>query len=191
LVNPEWLDPTDTGAKRKKTNLTDPWTEYITCLDLAKTFHDDLKTNVHKHTYQFYSSGLATVDKVTFGHEEFFYRKQYALGIEYSEPSSKASSRGECTMFTDVYNQEILSPLSQPRKTFVASMSKITDFREGGDGTVPESSGGALKGTGILKVSRMKKYDHQGAYQKREARDFVITAIRNLALKRIEDEIKK
>lgn len=69
-------------------------------------------------------------------------------------------------------------------------MSEISDFCEGGDGTVPDSSGRALKGEGIQKVSKLKKFDHQDVYKKREARDFVVTGIRNLALKRIEEGIK-
>lgn len=70
-------------------------------------------------------------------------------------------------------------------------MSRISDYREGGDGTVPDSSGGALKGKGIKKVFILKKYDHQDVYKKRGARDFVITAVRNSALKRIEEGIKE
>jgi len=113
------------------------------------------------------------------------------LGVETIEPSLKVSTRGECTMYVDMYNQEITRPLPVPNKTFVAYMCRISDFREGGDGTVPESSGGALKGEGILKTSRVNKYAHQEVYKQRKARAFVITAIRNLALKRIEEGIKE
>lgn len=124
-------------------------------------------------------------------HEEFFYRKKQALGVEITEPSRKVSTNGECTMYVDLNNREIAKPLPHPRKTFVACMSRINSYPKGGDGTVPDSSGGALKGKGILKVSRMKKYEHQEIYKKREARNFVITAVRNLALKRIEEGIKE
>lgn len=198
LVNPDWLDPTDSGAKiiLKKTKKS--WGKYSYCLELAENFHNTLETKFHKPTYQFYSSGLPTVDKVTFTHEELTFRTYEAvgewgvpLGIEYSEPSRRVSSKGECTMYADINDQEIASPLPKPTKTFVAYMSKIRDFREGGDGTVPDSSGGALKGEGMLKASRLKRYEHQDAYKKREARDFVITAIRNLALKRIEEGVKE
>lgn len=195
LVNPDWLDPKDSGkipASLDPANLfKGPWDEYVKCLDQAYAFHEGLNTRFHNCTYQFYSGGLCTVDKITFKHEEFLFRKQYALGIEYSEPARLKSFRGECIMYADIYNQEIARPLPQPKKTFVACMSKIRDFREGGDGTVPESSVSALRGEGLIKVSGMKNYEHQDVYKKREARDFVITAVRNLALKRIEEGMKK
>ena len=59
---------------------------------------------------------------------------------------------------------------------------------------MPESSGAALKennGSKILWVSRLKELAHQDVYKKRKGRDFVITAIRNLALKRVEEGIKE
>jgi len=195
LVNPDWLDPKDSEkapAPPDPANLfKGPWDEYLKCLDQAYTFHEDLRTRFHDSTYQFYSSGLGTIDKITFEHEEIYNRKQYALGIEYSEPSRRMSSRGECTMYADIYNQEIAKPLPSLQNTFVASMSRISDFREGGDGTVPDSSGSALKGEGIMRVSKLIRYEHQDVYKKREARDFVITAIRNLALKRIQEGIEE
>jgi pimeloyl-ACP methyl ester carboxylesterase len=199
LINPEWLDPEDSGAKRRKSNLTDPWYEYNRCLGKAEEFHKKLKTQFHKNTYQFYSSGLKTVDKVTFTHEELTYHTHYeydglSSGYQYTEPSRQASSRGKCLLYADTYDQEIPFPLSKPHKTFVACMSDIGDYREGGDGTVPESSGAALKennGSKILWVSRLKELAHQDVYKKRKGRDFVITAIRNLALKRVEEGIKE
>ncbi|MDD2335675.1 MAG: alpha/beta hydrolase [Geobacteraceae bacterium] len=196
LVNPEWLDPKNkkTGSRNSDTNRTDSWAEYIICIDLARIFHDELKTRFHKNTYQFYSSGLDTVDKINFKHEEFFYRKQPTLGVEISVPSRKVSSRGKSIMYADIYNQEIITPLSEPHKTLVASMSSIDDYREGGDGTVPNCSGSALKecdGSKILVTSRFNKIEHQEAYNKRKGKDFVITAIRNLSIKRIEKEINE
>jgi hypothetical protein len=194
LVNPEWLDPTDTGAKRRKSNITDPWVEYVTCLSLAEKFHKNLRTQFHKSTYQFYSDGLGTVDKINFKHEEFFYRKQPTLGVEIVVPSRVVSSRGKSIMYTDIYNQEITAPLSEPHKTLVASMSSIDDYREGGDGTVPNCSGSALKecdGSKILFTSKFNKIEHQEVYNERKGKDFVIKAVRNFALKRIEEGIKE
>jgi pimeloyl-ACP methyl ester carboxylesterase len=187
LVNPDWLDPTDSGVKRRKTNLGDAWYEYKRCLGKAEVFHNQLRTNSHNRTYQFYSSDLGTADKITFNHEGFYYRKQNVLGAEIAVPSAKAGTKGKCVMYADGNNQEIPAPLQEPHKTFVAGMSRIDDYKGGGDGTVPESSGSALQGKNVLKVSRMKGYAHQTVYKKREARDFVITAVRNLSLKRIEE----
>jgi pimeloyl-ACP methyl ester carboxylesterase len=203
LINPEWLDPKDkkNGGKSKNSYLTDPWHEYKRCLDMAYAFHKKLETKFHKCTYQFYSSGLNTVDKVAFTHEELTYRTYEAidewgtpLGVEYTEPSMRTSSRGKRTMYADIFNQEIQAPLPTPHKTFVACMSDIDDYRGGGDGTVPDSSGSALKEydeSKILLVSRFNKIGHQDAYTERKGKDFVFTAIRNLALKRIDEGIKE
>ena len=127
LVNPVWLDPVDKkiSSRNVDTNRTDPWSKYKICLDKAESFHNELKTMYHKPSYQFYSSGLPTVDKVAFTHEELTFRTYEAvgewgvpLGIEYSEPSRRASSRGECTMYADTNDQEITSPLPKPKKTY-------------------------------------------------------------------------
>ncbi|NMC62453.1 MAG: alpha/beta hydrolase, partial [SAR324 cluster bacterium] len=195
LVNPDWLDPKNSGkipdSHDPANHFKEPWDEYVKCLDKACALHEGLKTRIHNSTYQFYSSGISTVDKITFKHEEFLFRKQYAFGTGYSEPASRASFRGESTMFADMNHQEIASTLPQPQKTFVACMCKVSDFREGGDGTVPESSGSALRGDGSIIISGMRKYDHQDVYKKREARDFIVTAIRNLALKLIIEKVKE
>jgi len=193
LVNPNWLDPGGSGANNPYDKQKDSWGNYVKCIKKAEEFHDDLKIQCHKNTYQFYSSCLNTVDKISFTHEELKLNayEGVALGIDYARPTTRATSRGNCVMYIDNLDQEIASPLPKKLKTtFLAFMSRINDYREGGDGTVPDSSGSALKGEEILKVSKFKRYEHQEVYQKREARDFVITAIRNLALKRIEEGIE-
>jgi hypothetical protein len=198
LVNPAWLEPNESGrilASNDPANIfKGPWDVYLKCLDLANKFHKKLETRFHKSTYQFYSSGLGTVDKIIFKHEEFYYRKQIVLGAEITVPSRVVSSRGKSIMYADIYNQEIQAPLPGPYKTYVASMSSIGDYCGGGDGTVPDSSASALKendGSKMLLVSRFNKIEHQEAYNKRKGQDFVITAVRNLALKRIEEGIKE
>lgn len=198
LVNPAWLEPNDSGrilASNDPANIMKgAWYAYLKCLDLAKIFHDELQTRFHKSTYQFYSSGLGTVDKIFFKHEEFFYSKLPTLGVEISVPSKVVSSRGKSIMYTDIYNQELTTPLSELHKTLVASMSIIDDYREGGDGTVPNCSGSALKecdGSKILLTSKFNKIEHQEAYNNRKGKDFVITAVRNFALKRIEEGTKE
>jgi hypothetical protein len=196
LVNPEWLNPVakKTGSSNTDTNRVSPWNEYKRCLGKAERFHIALQTRFHKSTYQFYSSGLGTVDKIIFKHEDFFYRKQPTLGVDISVPSKVVSSRGKYIMYTDIYNQELTTPLSESHKTLVASMSSIDDYREGGDGTVPNCSGSALKecdGSKILFTAKFNKIEHQEAYNERKGKDFVIKAVRNFALKRIEEGIKE
>ena len=70
LINPEWLDPGGSGSSVLKKKIP-PWTLYLKCLAEAERFHDTLaklSPNVHPETYQFYSSGIASPDRVVFTH---------------------------------------------------------------------------------------------------------------------------
>ena len=73
LVNPNWLSP---GKKEGSSPLHDdltPWDSYLGCLLEAEHFHDslaDLKEQAHPETYQFYSSGIASPDRVVFTHAD-------------------------------------------------------------------------------------------------------------------------
>lgn len=66
LVNPEWLNP----GENKTASLNDdvgPWIFYLGYLAEAESFHDKLaKKPAHPETYQFYSSGIASPDRVVF-----------------------------------------------------------------------------------------------------------------------------
>lgn len=100
LVNPEWLCPNE--RKNDSTNedgdFKNSWDEYLKCLEMAEIFHIKLKTNFHKPTYHFYSSGLDTVDKITFKLEEFFYKKSLHLGLKLLSPprSHLAGEKASC-----------------------------------------------------------------------------------------------
>ena len=67
LVNPDWLNP---GTKEKKEQLADfktDWDQYLINLNEAETFHENLAAeSVHPETYQYYSSGIASADRVVF-----------------------------------------------------------------------------------------------------------------------------
>ena len=73
LVNPNWLAP---GKKEDSSSLHDdlaPWDFYLGCLLEAEHFHDDLaksEKKPHPETYQFYSSGIASPDRVVFTHAD-------------------------------------------------------------------------------------------------------------------------
>ena len=65
LVNPEWLDPG--GAKKGSIEKVGPWDSYLENLDIAHNFHTSLsEKEVHPETYQFYSSGIASADRIVF-----------------------------------------------------------------------------------------------------------------------------
>ncbi|WP_246545687.1 hypothetical protein [Pelotalea chapellei] len=69
LVNPEWLNPGAISKSGKKYQGSTSWDSYLECLDEAEQFHDalaKLPEKAHPETYQFYSSGIASPDRVVF-----------------------------------------------------------------------------------------------------------------------------
>jgi hypothetical protein len=63
LVNPEWLAPC---AEEPAPGEKSPWDRYLDYLSLAEAFHEELKDKIHHDTYQFYSTGIASTDRVVF-----------------------------------------------------------------------------------------------------------------------------
>lgn len=65
-MNPDWLNP----GIEESSSLNDdvgPWKFYLGYLGKAENFHDKLATKTaHPETYQFYSSGIASPDRVVF-----------------------------------------------------------------------------------------------------------------------------
>ncbi|MFY9268140.1 MAG: hypothetical protein WAO55_00155, partial [Candidatus Manganitrophaceae bacterium] len=70
LVNPEWLDPGRGKMTDTINPVNSPWGKYKKHIKEAEQFHDTLADYVHPLTYQFYSTGLKTVDRVVFTREE-------------------------------------------------------------------------------------------------------------------------
>ncbi|WP_298438903.1 alpha/beta hydrolase [Geobacter sp.] len=67
LVNPDWLNPGKTESAEDFER--DDWKLYIKYLAEAEKFHDSLHKlgeKAHPETYQFYSSGIASADRVIF-----------------------------------------------------------------------------------------------------------------------------
>jgi pimeloyl-ACP methyl ester carboxylesterase len=65
LVNPDWLNPgkTDNAISFEKSD----WELFEKYLGQAETFHENLTAaTLHPETYQFYSSGIASADRVVF-----------------------------------------------------------------------------------------------------------------------------
>lgn len=196
LINPDWLNPQDKKSKPvKPTEQTmTPWDGYIECINKAEIFHKKLETDCHKNTFQFYAANLNTVDKIAYSREKLsFVERQYVTPsefgfgevIETTEPDKISSSRGNCVMYVDNDDQELKSPQPQPNTTYTLSMSPIKDYHGGGDGTVPTSSGNALKK--VLYSYQLGKVEHQDAYGNEDAITYVFKSIRNLALKRIKE----
>lgn len=66
LVNPEWLNPGEKVKSNKKYRSKTSWINYGEYLTEAESFHDALGGKVHPNTYQFYSTGIASPDRVVF-----------------------------------------------------------------------------------------------------------------------------
>lgn len=64
LVNPNWLDPG--GGEESAPGKKSPWNRYTQYLSVAERFHDNLQMKIHHDTYQFYSTGIASADRVVF-----------------------------------------------------------------------------------------------------------------------------
>ena len=94
LVNPDWLNP---GTKENKEQLADfksNWDQYLINLDEAETFHEKLAAEtVHPETYQYYSSGIASADRVVFtsANDTLLGAVKRKLGITEDKISKKNS----------------------------------------------------------------------------------------------------
>jgi len=65
LINPNWLDPGSIKTTVKPAAIS-PWSKYLRNLSEAEQFHKKLDNSAHHDTYQFYSTGIASADRVVF-----------------------------------------------------------------------------------------------------------------------------
>ena len=92
LVNPAWLDP---GKVEDEDNQDKgAWSFFKKHLETAKKFHTDLGTSTHPQTYQFYSDGLNTGDRVTFRRHVYDWtnKAKRLLGIIKADFPGRAAS---------------------------------------------------------------------------------------------------
>jgi len=192
LINPDWLAPRDKRTPPISTHNDSggSWRKYLICIELAEEFHHKLQTLSHKNTYQFYSGSLNTVDRIRFCRNNLSFLQYelpsgfgYPAVMETAEPRQKSSARGASIMYVDNNDQEIKLPLVAT--TRLLSMAGPDDCHGGGDGTVPDSSGNAL--SAVLNSHKLESVEHQEAYGDASAIEYVLKAVRNLALKRIKE----
>ena len=135
LVTDRYLRP---GASASR--IDDMWAKYLQTLSKAKDFHQTLGLQQHDETHPFYGTGTQnkTVGKVRFVKKPWYPTASVADDGYYEEPEP-AEGEEECTggdyrVFTHEGDHIVALELQQAS--------------DGGDGTVPESSGSALKPKG-------------------------------------------
>lgn len=71
LIDPAWLDPGKNEAVPDDSHpeLESPWEDYEGYLKNAERFHDQLGNQLHPQTFQFYSEGLPTAERIEFKRE--------------------------------------------------------------------------------------------------------------------------
>lgn len=197
MVNPEWLDPGRKEINSDPDNpgniRLDPWEQYLKHLRLTQGFHSELKTKFHEHTYQFYSSSYETVDEIKFSREKYsmYLDKDTDTGIEIDYPVYN-SSKGEHIVY--LKHDDSTAHLAK-EVAYKVKMAMPKEYKEGGDATVPNSSGRALTvmktaQIGVDSRSDWFVQDHQGVYKSNKGKELAYIAVNNFSIKRIKDEIR-
>ena len=195
MVNPAWLDPGEgklTDPSNPANIFNDSWSLYLKYLAKAEMFHNDLKMNCHAPTYQFYSSGYETVDEIRFNRDKhtMYLDKDPETGMDIDRTVSPVS-RGKSVIYLK-YNDAIAENAKEV--AYKIRMAMPSEYKGGGDSTVPDSSGNALKveqtaKIGVTARSDWFEQDHQNIYKSSIAKCLVYIAVRNFALKRIKEEV--
>ncbi|WP_052263238.1 esterase/lipase family protein [Geobacter pickeringii] len=183
MVNPDWLDP---GGKADsiRPGQKSPWALYRRYLSQAEEFHDRLGSQVHDNTVQFYSTTLDSPDRIVYSRESY---EQPSPRRQQGELLHRFRNKGEFQAYVDG-NDNV-------RDTSAGATAVVTlePFSGTGDGTVPDSSGKALK-VPTARIGREApadffSIDHQKIYETDTAQEIVFTAVWNLALTRIEEKV--
>ncbi len=190
LVNPAWLDPGNIPDPESED--LGPWDNYKLYLSDAKQFHADVGTQTHPQTYQFYSEGLNTADRIVFRRTA----KDDAAG------SDRWANRGGFRCYVDEHNLDI--PKDSDAALFVMEMemppnNPVTlpgvEPGSGGDATVPVSSAAALPALETVSVNKGDESylarDHEPIFKTKTAQDIAFTAIENLARYKIGQKLGK
>ena len=180
MVNPEWLDPK--GKENAIPEQKTAWHLYEGYLGEAKQFHSQLGLDYHPETYQFLGTDLDSPDKVVFTRKPHISHQPH---VHYDPPFF---NKGTYATYVDVNDRHL--PDSEGAAHIV--MMGMPDGK--GDGTVPESSGSALK----VEETRVKKIGqddadwfclgHQDIYSTTAAQRFVFDSIGSLIFGVIDKE---
>jgi hypothetical protein len=194
LLNPEWL-----GKQEKRDDKLPPgadpgkWQSYLDNLAKAKTFHEELQEKLHPETFQFYSTGIKTADRVELECKSMegvqlldAFERTDLLEIRDRQGRKLAFEQGFDKWgagLKDIYRYKLTPPCGS------------------GDGTVPDSSARFLKVNvsdwepGEIPCVDINECDeiwyqrqHADLYQSKTAIQITKAAIENLCLNRIRKE---
>jgi len=197
MVDPELLDPAGRFTKCNQ----DPWGNgYLTFLQKAKRFHDDLGDYYHPNTYVSYADDPAhhsfgTVRwRVVVHPQSTLVRDDEILSGHLDEdPSGEARSghrplavpRPETVPLGGHWKLDmgVVVPNNTPLfgDDAVHFMAEIQPQDAPGDGTVPWQSGEApRKASPRERTFALRGYDHQGSYKHDSPKRFTLWAIAKL-----------
>jgi len=197
-VNPAFLDP---GKKPGvgHTDADEAWNSYVAFVDKAKAFHDRVKLDRDVPTRLFYGVGKKYLvpDRVLYKMEEYGW-KQVAgeilkLSVKTTLATALAGPFGAGAVLA--HNGITHSDWWGSRGGFRTRVTKEGVTFEvtlqagdgGGDGTVPESSGKAVK----AKATPYEAVGHEPAYTYDSAEQPVLTFVASTIEKFCIDKIKK
>ncbi len=196
LVNPEWLG--DNTRKGYKVEEEDTWEDYLNNLNDAEDFHEKLSDKLHPETYQFFATDLETVDRV-----DILGKRHLISG------SLLLDSLVKKNFIMEIRDDKGENVLSLDQFTLPDSLSgkhcRVYSLKPpagSGDGTVPDSSGRALKAgaSGYTTISTNSTVDineddegfyerkHDDIYKSKTAKRITLKAIENICKYKIKKE---
>lgn len=204
LVDPAWLNPGSPATTTKKYREKNPWDNYVELLTLAEEFHDQLGSQVHPQTFQFYSEGLPTAERIEFKREvqaqagdQDSERSANRGGFRTYVPKDKVSPQG-----TTENVLEDIDPVSGiEAQAEIVFAYTLQPPQGSGDGTVPVSSAkslpaivrGWVEGSPTIAINDGHEswFDrgHEPIYKTHAGQHIACAAIENLALLYIEDHV--
>lgn len=157
LINPVWLNP---GSTNDSANFEGTaWKSYRKYLKQAETFHDDLaEKTLHAETYQFYSSGMASPDRIVFNSADdtLWETIKRKFGILKSKVPD---------YLTDEAQDKMTSLVFSPVKSAVASL--LPTLIDAGSSMISTTTETVGKPVSSLLVTDSDWYVNRGGYRDR------------------------
>ncbi len=198
LINKEWLgNQSNAGYDQEGYS---EWSGYIKNLYKAKEFHIQLASHLHPETFQFFSTGIKTADKVEIKCRRVTDNDDiYVKAYRYKGFLEVVDEKGKIKDLNDLLFISAFSAATYRDK--VLSAYTFVPPNGSGDGTVPDCSGHALKakptgythgsdGTVDVNEDNEGWFDrqHDGIYDTKTAQKITLMAVENLCKTKIKKE---